>query len=163
MRLATLALFVVIVGCASPARSVGTSYFDRAWRQDPRNAAVQSLASYRAWVALFYEGSALLPGWTRRQDELCASVDPATARLAEPLLECLGRLLSSEWAKDNRMRLIESNHLQIWAACLNAALDEGRLIEGLDVVLADVRVLLSGDLSGAEVTGERYARLDALR
>lgn len=163
-RTAAIYVFVLgLSGCASPAPPAGDSYFGRVWSQDARNGEFQSIDQYLAWVASFYEGSPLVPGWKRRQADLCASLDPAEARIAEPQLECLGRLLSSEWAKDNRCRRVGSDLLQLWAAVLREAREEGRLIEGLDAVMGDVRAILSGDLPGAAVTGDRYARLAASR
>ena len=142
MRYIGLILPVCLVACASPTRSSEHSYFNRVWRADAANREVQSRDEYLAWVASFYEGSPVVAGWTRRQVELCASLDPAEARVAEPLIECLGRLLSSEWAKDNRHRRVNSEALATWAGVLSEARDEGRLLAALDSIIADVRYLL---------------------
>lgn len=159
MRYLALIPAIWLGGCASLDRCGNESYFDRVWRQDALNREVQSREDYLEWVASFYAGSPFIPGWTRRQAELAASVDPAEARIAEPQLECLGRLLSSEWAKDNRIRLVGSDLIVLWASVLSEARDEGRLVDALDALLADVRSLLAGALDAGEITPDRYEKL----
>jgi len=137
-----LILIVCLAGCAGSDRRVRDSWFDRAWSEDVRNSEAQSRDEYLDWVHSFYEGSVFIPGWSRRQAELCASLDPADAAVAASRLADLGRLLASEWAKDNRYRRVDSTVLFRFARTLAEARDEGRLIPALEKLLEDAESLI---------------------
>src|SRR6185503_3358354 len=99
-----LILIVCLAGCVVSDRRPCDSWFDLAWSEDAANREVQSRQDYLKWVDSFYAGSVLIPGWSSRQAELRAGLDPQDSSLAGERLERLGRLLASEWAKDNRIR-----------------------------------------------------------
>jgi hypothetical protein len=107
-------------------------------------------------VESFYRGSVLVPGWTRRQVSLVGLLGPDESRLAEPELTRLGQLLSSEWAKDNRIRRISSEELAVWGGVLSEACRRGTAMAALDTIGADVRGLLDGRLDPDAVTRDRY-------
>lgn len=140
--------FLFMLSCAGCITSSGRSsdpFFDRAWNQDASNRAVQSRAEYLRWVDSFYEGAAFQPGWVQRQAELCGPLAPAEALFAEPRLETLGRVLAAEWAKDNRVRRIDSDMLRRIAGILSEARDAGRLIAAVDEVLEEAASRVAGD------------------
>src|SRR5262245_31719720 len=138
-----LILIVCLAGCAASERRGRDFFFDRAWSEDAHNSEVQSRDEYLAWVASFYDGSAFVPGWTRRQADLCATLDSNEAAVAESRLRTLGRLLASEWAKDNRCRRVDTDDLIRVARLLSEARDEGRLIEAVDALLDSPAALIS--------------------
>jgi hypothetical protein len=76
--------------------------------------------------------------------------------VAEPELTRLGQLLSSEWAKDNRIRRISSGALAVWGGVLSEACRRGTAMATLDTIAADVRGLLAGRLDPDSVTRDRY-------
>ncbi len=67
---------------------------------------------YRKWLKTFYEGSFLVKGWTARKKELLASMEGQGE--AEIILDELGKLIGDEWAKDNRIRKIDTDDVKRW-------------------------------------------------
>jgi thymidylate synthase len=67
---------------------------------------------YRKWLKAFYEGSFLVKGWTARKKELLASMEGQGE--AEKILDELGKLIGDEWAKDNRIRKIDTDDVKRW-------------------------------------------------
>lgn len=137
-----LIVIVCLAGCVASDRRGRDSGFDLAWSEDARNSDVQSRDEYLKWVDSFYEGSLIVPGWTRRQAELCDSLDPRDAAVARERLRDLGRLLASEWAKDNRLRRIDSDSLWRYAGILAKARDAGCLIDAVDELLEEAGALI---------------------
>jgi hypothetical protein len=74
---------------------------------------------YRKWLKTFYEGSFLVKGWTARKRELLASMESPGE--AEKILDELGRLIGEEWAKDNRIRKIDTDDVKTWGERLQEA------------------------------------------
>jgi hypothetical protein len=114
-------------------------------------------------VALFYDGSTFVQGWTRRQAELCASLKPDEAREAEARLAEFGRLVAAEWAKDNKRRKIDSDLVARIAGILSHARDAGRLMEVVAALDEDIRSVIAGNRSAKSITPERYEKLLAIR
>lgn len=143
MRTLCFCLSVCLAGCASSSGRAVDPHFIEAWNDDSRNREIQTRDEYLMWVNSFYDGTPLVPGWARRQEELCGSLDPEQAALAALKLEALGRLLAAEWAKDNRVRRVDSNFLVRLAKELADARDSGSLIETLDELLEQRPELIS--------------------
>lgn len=159
MRGLPFGLILCLPGCLSSANQAVDPSFDRAWYEDARNRELQSREEYLKWVDSFYDGSVIVPGWTQRQKELCAQLDPPEASLAETGLETLGRLVASEWAKDNRLRRVDSNLLQLMVGILVEAKEKGRLLPVLDALVEDVRSLIAGRRDPQSIKRERYEPL----
>ena len=141
-----LILIVCLAGCVVSDRRPHDSRFDIAWSEDAANREVQTREDYLKWVDSFYAGSVLIPGWSSRQAELRAGLDPRDSSLAGERLERLGRLLASEWAKDNRIRRVDSDALIRYAGILAEARGAGRLIAAVDELLEEVESLVSSDV-----------------
>ena len=77
---------------------------------------------YRKWLKTFYEGSFLVKGWTARKKELLASMKGQGE--AEKILDELGKLIGEEWAKDNRIRKIDTDDVKKWGEQLQEAKGE---------------------------------------
>jgi hypothetical protein len=77
---------------------------------------------YRKWMKTFYEGSFLVKGWTARKKELLASMEGQGE--AEIILDELGKLIGDEWAKDNRIRKIDTDDVKRWGEQLQEAKGE---------------------------------------
>jgi hypothetical protein len=78
---------------------------------------------YRKWMKTFYEGSFLVKGWTARKKELLASMEGQGAA-AEKILDELGLMIGDEWAKDNRIRKIDTDDVKRWGEQLQEAKGE---------------------------------------
>jgi hypothetical protein len=133
------------------------SYYERVWEADTMNREIQTREQYLEWVTGFYAGSWLAAGWTRRQADLIAPLEARDLRLAEPELRFLGQLLSSEWAKDNRTRRVNSDLLALWGGVMAEGRAHGRFLETLNLITADARGVLSGEIDPADITRQRYA------
>ena len=77
---------------------------------------------YRKWLKTFYEGSFLVKGWTARKKELLAPMEGQGE--AEKILDELGKLIGDEWAKDNRIRKIDTDAVKRWGEQLQEAKGE---------------------------------------
>jgi hypothetical protein len=77
---------------------------------------------YRKWLKTFYEGSFLVKGWTARKKELLASMEGQGE--AEKIMDELGELIGNEWAKDNRIRKIDTDAVKRWGEQLQEAKGE---------------------------------------
>jgi len=159
MRRTFLLVLLCLGGCAATSSHSLDPCFDRAWNADASNREIQSRSDYLRWVDSFYQGVAFQPGWVRRQSQLSGTLAPAEALLAEPRLEALGRTLAAEWAKDNRIRRVNTELLLRVAEILADARDDGRLIGVLDALLGDVRSLIAGGLEATVLTSDRYAKV----
>jgi hypothetical protein len=144
---------VCLAGCVSTQSRSADARFDRAWRADSRNQEAQPLAEYLKWVDSFYDGSPFVPGWTRRQAELCSTAGPE----AEARVERLGQILAAEWAKSNALRRVDSGLLARIAGILADARDRDDLIRVTDELIDDVRAVLAGDRVPEAMTRERYS------
>jgi hypothetical protein len=77
-----------------------------------KGKAMNDDMEYRKWLKAFYEGSFLVKGWKARKHELMSSMDAPDD--AEIILDELGKLIGEEWAKDNRVRKIDTDDVQKW-------------------------------------------------
>lgn len=145
MRGACLLFLLCLGGCAATPGRSADPYFDRAWSDDLLNRGIQTREDYLKWIDSFYEGSTFVPGWSRRQAELCESLDRDDAAAARVRLETLGRLLASEWAKDNRVRRIDTSALVRIAGILGEAREGGRLLAAVDELLEVAGSIIAGE------------------
>ena len=106
------------------------------YNRDRANQPKQSFAEYYDWVKSFYSGKQKIgflmvkvqPGWTEEGRNIVnAVVDDATKKKVRAALNSLGVLISREWAKDNGVRVINTDDLRSWGGRLKSAMrqDEG--------------------------------------
>lgn len=101
--------------------------FDKTYAEDKANQSLQTKSKYMEFVRSFYEGNWLTQGWEDQSASLLEKVySPAKAGVKTKLAE-LGKVIAAEWAKDNRVRKINTVHLQEWGNQLKTAksLDDG--------------------------------------
>ncbi len=77
------------------------------------------------WFRKFYEGTFLIKGWRSRMKELLQSFSPAQRDEMRDLLDKLGEKIGREWARDNRVRRVDTPLLQKWGQDLSNAKREG--------------------------------------
>lgn len=99
------------------------AWFKARYEADAANRRLQSRDDYLSWVAAFYEGRRLPPveGWEGRQARILARLAGSGRERAEAALEGLGRLLASEWAKDNAARRVSTADLRTYGGRLSEA------------------------------------------
>lgn len=117
------------------------AFFRSRYESDAANRSKQPWKDYHEWVRVFYEGKRFppVPGWTSREHEILARL-PADARGAfHHRLAETGRILASEWAKDNSVRKVGTSDLQAWGKRFgDAARDPAALGAALDEVKAEL-------------------------
>jgi len=148
---------------AWPEEVPSRAYYERIWESDSRLQQLQPREQYLARVLRFYSGSPFVPGWARRQAEIAVHLRPEEARLLEPDLELLGRLISSEWSKPDPVRRISPKTLALWEKALTTACERDQVAPLLEQIRGDVRLLLEGALKPAAVTLDRYPALALTR
>lgn len=119
---------------------------------------VIKLEPHLTWIKRFYQGTVLYPqGWIKVSDLVLASlnskkdVDNVAPRLAQ-----LGFDISSEWAKANSIRKINSANIIVWANGLRTAANEGNQLDFLGKVEQDVAALIQGELDASDIIRSRY-------
>ncbi len=80
------------------------------------------------WFKKFYEGSFLIKGWKHRMQELLQAVPDSDREKAKDLLEGLGQKIGREWARENRLRRIDTATLQKWGDDLRSAKRKGAAV-----------------------------------
>jgi len=86
------------------------------------------------WFRKFYDGTFLVKGWKARMDELLDAVPESDKASMRTLLADLGEKIGWEWAKDNRVRRVDTPMLQQWGENLRTA--KGR---GADALVREIR------------------------
>lgn len=109
------------------------AYFRARYDADKANQQKQSWKEHQDWVRSFYEGKRFPPvaGWNDRQKDLLK-----TAPQSKGLIEEVGRLLASEWAKDNSVRKVSTGDLQTWGKRFS---DAAKTPATLDAALREVK------------------------
>jgi hypothetical protein len=168
-----LLVSLVLPGCAGFGVHDGTileewpetvpdqALFIEAWQRDHENRHLQSDIEYLNWVVRFYEGGELMSmGWNDMTPAILQGLAPEQARRAARQRDRLGRLIAAEWAKDNDVREIDTAMLSLWGDLMVAAPEPSQRLAAMDMIARDVEQLLSGRLSPALITEQRY--VDAL-
>ena len=88
------------------------------------------------WFRKFYEGTFLVKGWRSRMEELLRAFSSAERDKMHSLLDNLGEKIGREWARDNRVRRVDTPLLQQWGQDLRNA-----RIDGPDVLVKAIRKL----------------------
>lgn len=150
---------VPIDAAAWPAGVPARDYYERAYEADPANAAVQTKEAYLGWVAKFYFGNGLAPGWHKTSADVAKGLEPRQRVLIEPKLAYLGQLISSEWSKENKTRRVTTEMLQLWAGVMTKATSEKRIEPAIDRLVEDVRGLVNGEVEKKAIRTSRYKDL----
>jgi hypothetical protein len=162
---ALLILFIAVFmgACAGrlpeeawPDEIPSRSWFVEQWQLDAANRQVQSETEFLLWVARFYEGFNVAPGWLHmmQQVNIRIAVEAKAGTNAE--LFDLGGRIGSEWAKDNGVRKINTRVVAVWRDALMEALTQNDLENFLARLQQDVDGLLSGELDPGQIQFERY-------
>jgi len=135
-------------------------YFKQLYREDGGNKVRQSEVEYLVWVARFYEGWEMMPiGWDDISESVLVDLEPVQFSTIDGHLERIGARISSEWAKDNEVRQIDSRMLSLWASVMQAEYSAEYRIAAVQVIARDVDDILSGELPMEQVTKDRYGQL----
>ncbi len=77
------------------------------------------------WFRKFYKGTLFVKGWKHHMKEILQKTPPDDKEQIRKLLENLGKKIGSEWAKDNKIRKVNSAMLQRWGNDLDRATKKG--------------------------------------
>lgn len=140
------------------AQLPGNEYFLKLYRQDKGNNTIQSLDEYLNWVRCFYEGTDLYPyGWRSITQTVLQKIDsPDMKNVVRGRMAQLGMLISGEWAKNNQTRLINSRQVSIWGNALIKSLEQGKILDLIEQVNADMENLLARKISADVITEDRF-------
>ena len=134
------------------------SYFKTIYDLDEANQAVQSYSEYIVWIKRFYSGWVFYPsGWEGMVEQLLETKeDPALQSwLRQGMLE-IGAKISSEWAKDDYHRLINSKHLLNWSDAVRRSVAQGQEVWLLAEINKDVVALLDGSVTASTIEQKHY-------
>jgi hypothetical protein len=97
------------------------------------------------WLLKFYEGSFLVKGWNHYTNEVLKIVPPDNKDHVKRLLDSLGEKIGSEWARDNKVRKINSTKLKQWGDELQKAKKQGpdAIMETIHLIESEVDSLLA--------------------
>jgi len=141
-----------------PANWPPESYFQAIYDLDEANQTAQSYDEYIVWVRRFYSGWVFYPsGWDGMVEQLLATKeDPALqAWYRQGMLE-IGAKISSEWAKDDYHRLINSQHLLNWSDAVRRSVAKGQEVWLLAEINQDVDALLNASVTASSIEQKRY-------
>ena len=141
-----------------PANWPPESYFQAIYDLDRANQTAQSYGDYIVWVKRFYSGWEFYPsGWDGIVEQLLATKeDPALqAWLRQGMLE-IGAKISSEWAKDNYHRLINSQHLLNWSDAVRHSVTLGQEVWLFAEINQDIAALMNASVTAQSIEQKRY-------
>ena len=142
-----------------PANLPEQEHFVNLYRRDTLNISFQNENEYLNWVIRFYQGTNLYPnGWLNISNHVIEKFadNASSAEEIKAKMHTLGLLISGEWAKNNKTRLITSRHVAIWGHALQKSTDQNEILTVLNQVNTDVEDLLSWKLSQQAITEQRY-------
>ncbi|PCI73012.1 MAG: hypothetical protein COB20_16500 [SAR86 cluster bacterium] len=132
--------------------------FRAAYDADKENQARQSETEYLKWVLSFYQGNlAYQSGWQDIQGYIYAAPAAEAAQALLEQLSLLGIAIGSEWSKANDIRRIDTRMLSLWGSTIQLAPDFATQKQTVEVIAADIDLLLSGTLRKQDIFEERYA------
>ncbi len=97
------------------------------------------------WFRKFYEGTFLIKGWKRRMRELLRAIPASDREAMADLLADLGERIGREWAREDRVRRIDTKKLQKWGENLRVARRKGPavLVDEIHKLDGEVKNILS--------------------
>ena len=160
-------LSALLTGCANSVRHTDSEwpsslppkdYFVSYYLEDEENQEVCTLDEYLTWINRFYFGWEFYRrGWLQATNELVDSVhNPAHREAVRSRSLLVGKLVSSEWAKDRNHRFINTGHLSVWGNAIVNSMENQEQLSMLDKVLADIALLQSGQLQPSDIHERRY-------
>ena len=139
-----------------PKELPSQQYFINYYRSNNENRAYQDQEEYLYWVQIFYQGSALAPGWLQLTNQLLEEVVESKKPGYAARMYALGQRVGAEWSLDNRVRRIDTRSASVW----NEVLLEAKVLEDLDNFLqrfeADVADILADRLHKDDIAFTRY-------
>ena len=166
LRYLFLAIIIALPACAAnnvkepswPNELPPHDDFLYLYLQDSTNNNIQNLDQYMTWVIRFYQGWELYPnGWNNVTQELLLRINaPDLANEIKEKMDRLGFLISGEWAKNNKTRIINTRHVSIWGNALMKSLEHGETLELIDRITIDVEDLLASRISPEIITEDRF-------
>ncbi len=131
-------------------------YFIESYQAATDNKVYQDQESYMGWVRVFYLGNTLSAGWLQLTEELISEAPENKKQEYEELMAFLGQRIGAEWAKNNRVRLIDTRSASVWRDALIEAIAVGDLENYMLRFEADVSAILAGSLDKEEISFTRY-------
>ena len=164
--LIVVALSAIISGCATltspqswPENLPERAYFIQSYRAyTGRSPSRAELETHLHWIKRFYHGTIIYPtGWNDMSAQLVDSLYLAEDKqvAAQRLFE-LGKVISVEWAKSNKVRKINSSNIGVWANSLRSSAERSEQLVFIGLVEKDVEALLTGSLKSTEISNQRY-------
>lgn len=135
-----------------PARS----YFQKHWQSDSANQQLQNEDEYLVWVQRFYQGFKLAPGWLELTKQIENGIPAKERKRVHRILTELGGKICAEWAKNNKVRKINSRSAAIWRDAVRESLAQDDLYPFLERLERDINNMLAGKLSNDQIYFERY-------
>jgi hypothetical protein len=135
-------------------------HFVQAYGADAANQQRQSQQEYLEWIMSFYQGNLVYQtGWLDVETTVLATMQADGHNLQDQQLRDLGAAIGAEWAKDNKIRVIDSRMLSLWGSVLQLAADSEQRRMSIELISADVEAVLAGNLSNAEIQEPRYEQM----
>ena len=156
---------VLVAGCAPlpelvedwPAGIPPRSHYKALYAADKVNQAAQEEAAYLTWVKRFYSGWFAYPGgWSSIHRDVVDTVAADRRQAMHKKMQKLGLLISGEWAKNSKRRVIRNRTIAAWGQAVVIAGDRGELEPFLERIEKDVDALFAGTLKPADIDIERY-------
>lgn len=166
MRTLTVLLFCLALSACATRQSAGVwpadlppqPHFLGLYAADVPNQAFQSQQEYLDWVVRFYEGSEYMAlGWNAIAESVLVDLEPEQRATLEMQLMALGTAICGEWAKDNRVRQIDTAMLSLWGSVMQADFAPAYRMAAVAMIRDDVSSLLNNSLAPERIDEQRYA------
>jgi len=97
------------------------------------------------WFRKFYDGTFLVQGWKSRMKQILEGLPPGDREEMRGLLTALGEKIGREWARENKIRRIDTEMLQQWGQELMSAKRKGprQLARQIHELAQEVKQLLA--------------------
>lgn len=162
-----LCMAALISGCQSlgdaaswPEDVPPRAQFLSVYHADTENQQEQTHQQYLNWIVRFYQGWDLMStGWNDLTPAVLMGMSGETLAAAQSESHQLGVAISSEWAKDNSVRKIDTAMLSLWGSVMLAIEEPPERLLALRQIGDDVDAIMRGELVAEEISDERYMRL----
>lgn len=162
-----LVLMISLAGCQSltdsstwPDDVPEREFFLNAYEADVENQQEQTQQQYLNWIIRFYQGSDLMrTGWNELTPAVLMGMSGDTLTAAEKESRELGLAISSEWAKDNSLRQINTAMLSLWGTVMLSVEQPPERLVALRQIASDVDAIMRGELAAEKISDERYMTL----
>lgn len=167
-RFPALAIMIMLlIGCQSlsdeaswPEDVPERQQFLAVYQADAENQQEQTQQQYLNWIVRFYQGWDLMStGWNELTPAVLMGMSGDTLAAAENESHELGVAISSEWAKDNSVREINTAMLSLWGTVMLSVEEPPERLVALRLIGDDVDAIMRGELTAEQITDERYMRL----